>query len=221
MPRPSSALPAAGQRPSTRDLILEAAGRRFAERGFAGVSVRQIAAEAGLRNQASLYHHFKNKRALYEAALTRGIEPIVAMVAASRDDAGVESTLIDRLVEYLAEHPHLPRLIQRVGLEDLRYLPSVVPRVIRPLYAEGLKALARMAPDWNAADLPHLAIGFYHLIFGYFASASLLEAALESDWTAPAAVRRQQAFLRAALLRLARGEGPESGPPARRPRRRA
>src|SRR5439155_1143503 len=58
--------------PSTRDVILDAAERCFAERGFAGVSTREIAAEAGLRNQASLYHHFTDKRALYEAALARG-----------------------------------------------------------------------------------------------------------------------------------------------------
>src|SRR5574337_2169161 len=66
---------------STRDLILDAAERRFAERGFAGVSVREIAADAGLKNQASLYNHFRNKRALYEAVLARGLEPIVTLVA--------------------------------------------------------------------------------------------------------------------------------------------
>src|SRR5215510_7099334 len=69
--------------PSTRDVILDAAGRRFAERGFAGVSVREIATDAGLKNQASLYHHFRDKRALYEAVIARGLEPILTMVAAS------------------------------------------------------------------------------------------------------------------------------------------
>ena len=59
---------------STRDLILDAAEARFAERGFAGVSVREIAGDVGLKNQASLYHHFKSKRALYEAVLARGVE---------------------------------------------------------------------------------------------------------------------------------------------------
>ena len=34
----------------TRDLILDAAERHFAEHGFAGVSVREIAADAGLKN---------------------------------------------------------------------------------------------------------------------------------------------------------------------------
>jgi len=189
------------------------ASRRFADRGFAGASVREIATEAGLRNQASLYHHFRNKRALYEAALARDIEPILAITAESSAD----TDLIDRVVEYLAAHPHLPRLIQRVGLEDRRHLPSVVPRVIRPLYAEGLKALARMSPSWEPSALPHLAIGFYHLIFGYFASAPLLEAALETDPISPAAVRRQQAFLRTALTRLITGTDEPPAPP--RPRR--
>src|SRR5439155_7149757 len=50
----------AREAPSTRDAILDAAERRFAERGFAGVSMREIAAEAGLKNQASLYHHFRH-----------------------------------------------------------------------------------------------------------------------------------------------------------------
>src|SRR5262252_4697339 len=76
MPR-RSAPPRRRANNSTRDVILDAAGRRFAERGFAGVSVREIAADAGLKNQASLYHHFKNKKALYEAVLGRGLEPII------------------------------------------------------------------------------------------------------------------------------------------------
>jgi len=212
MPRRRS--PAPRHTGSTRDRILDVAGRHFADRGFAGASVRQIAAEAGLRNQASLYHHFRNKRALYEAALARGIEPILALVAEIGADDPLGGSMIERLVAYLAAHPHLPRLIHRLGLEDRRYLPSVVPRVIRPLYAEGVKALARQRPSWNAAMLPHVAIGFYHLIFSYFVSAPLLEAALDLEATAPAAVRRQQEFLREALTRLV---GPSR--PRRRPSR--
>jgi AcrR family transcriptional regulator len=198
--------------PSTRDRILDVAGRRFAEHGFAGASVRQIAAEAGLRNQASLYHHFRNKHALYEAALARGIEPILAMAAESRDDDALGASLVERLVVYLAAHPHVPRLIHRLGLEDRRYLPSVVSRVIRPLYTEGVKALARQSRSWTPEMLPHLAIGFYHLIFGYFVSAPLLEAALDLEATAPAAVRRQQAFVREALTRLVAPSRPRRRP---------
>src|SRR5215468_10856090 len=114
MPPRAAAVPR--EAPSTRDVILDAAERHFADRGFAGVSVREIAAEAGLKNQASLYHHFRNKRALYEAVLARGLEPILSLVAQSDVAARTETAatfndqFVDAVLAYLGEHPHLPRL---------------------------------------------------------------------------------------------------------------
>lgn len=49
---------------STRDELLETAMRLFAERGFDGVSIANIADEHGLTKQA-LLHHFKTKEKLY------------------------------------------------------------------------------------------------------------------------------------------------------------
>ena len=194
---------ARGREPrSTRDLILDAAERRFAERGFTGVSVRQIAADAGLKNQASLYHHFKNKKALYEAVLARGIEPIIQIVAES-DSAGVDADpALDRVVDYLAAHPNLPRLIQRAGLDDSKQLRSTLQRFVRPLSTQGLKVLAGTSGQWSRAEIPHLAAGLYHLIFGYFANASLLEVVLPDNPRGPAAVARQRRFVKAAVARL-------------------
>lgn len=45
---------------STPDLILKAAGRLFAAKGFHGTSTRQIAEAVGIR-QPSLFHHFESK----------------------------------------------------------------------------------------------------------------------------------------------------------------
>jgi AcrR family transcriptional regulator len=203
---------AAEPRP-TRDLILDAAERHFAERGFAGVSVREIAADAGLKNQASLYHHFRNKRALYEAVLARGLDPIITLVTASGEsashpeggtglDAGTVGAFLDLVVNYLDAHPHLPRLIQRAALDDSRYLRSAAGRFLQPLYAQGLRVLRRAGGAWQADELLHLAAGLYHLIFGYFANAKLLEMVTQSDPLAPAAVARQRRFLRAAVAQL-------------------
>jgi AcrR family transcriptional regulator len=216
---------AAAGRPvqSTRDVILDAAERRFAERGFAAVSVREIAADAGLRNQASLYHHFRHKRALYEAVLARGIEPMMALLAesaASTGDEGYGEAFVDRLVVYLADRPHLPRLIQRAVLEDRRYLPSALPRLLKPLYEQGLRVLAERGGSWQPADLPHLASALYLLIFGYFASAALFEAVTQQDPRSPAAVQRQRQFLKAALAKLFAADPPRRGV-ARIPRRRS
>ena len=191
----------------TRDVILDAAERRFAERGFAGVSVREIAADAGLKNQASLYHHFKNKRALYEAVLQRGLLPLIEIVSSS-ETAGDESDPgVERVVDYLAAHPHLPRLIQRAGLDDTKALRGLVSKYLSPLYANGLRILGG-AGGWEPADMPHLAAGLYHLIFGYFANAALLETVLDEDPRSPAALARQVQFLKTAMARLLRGEAP-------------
>ena len=191
---------------STRDVILDAAERRFAERGFAGVSVREIAGDAGLKNQASLYHHFKNKKALYEAVLQRGLEPIIELVAGSETVGDASDPVLDRIVDYLATRPHLPRLIQRAGLDDSKALRGTVSRLLAPLYNSGLKVLAGSSGTWSESEIPHLAAGLYHLIFGYFANAALLETVLPDDPRSPAALARQAHFLKVAVARLLGGE---------------
>lgn len=195
---------------STRELILDAAERRFAERGYAGVAVREIAADAGLKNQASLYHHFKNKRAIYEAVLARGIEPLIALIPGGgsfRFDADTAEALVDVVLDYLRERPNLPRLIQRAGLDDAKYLRKTLPRLLRPLYEQGLRMLSNAELPWRQDELPHVAAGFYHLIFGYFANAGLLEAVLQSDPASVEAVERQRTFLKMAARKLLGGAG--------------
>jgi TetR/AcrR family transcriptional regulator len=210
--RAQPVVPRASAARATRDVILDAAERRFAERGFTGVSTRELAAEAGLRNQASLYDHFRNKRALYEAVLARGIDPVVAVIAASgsaqRAASGDETpasgtdAFVDLLLDYLVEHPHLPRLIQRAALDDSRYLRSALPRLLRPLYAQGMRVLAAAEGPWQGGELPHLAAGLYLLIFGYFASAKLLETVLDGDPLSPGAIARQRRFVKIAVNQL-------------------
>jgi AcrR family transcriptional regulator len=211
-----------GESPSTRDLILDAAERRFAARGFTGVSVREIATEAGLKNQASLYHHFRDKQALYEAVLARGVGPIVALlaetgVAAGDDGAALTAEMvervIDRLLDYLEAHPHLPRLIQRAALDDTRRLRTTFARLLRPLYAQGLRVLG--GTPWEPQALPHVAAAIHHLIFGWFAGAPLLEVVVQHDPLAGAALARQRRFLKAAIGQLL-GLRPARLRPARR-----
>lgn len=51
-----------------RERILKAAAELFAERGFHGVSISDVAEAAGLVKSA-IYHHFPSKEALYVAVL--------------------------------------------------------------------------------------------------------------------------------------------------------
>jgi AcrR family transcriptional regulator len=69
--------PRTGRRPgrsSTRQAILEAAGRLFAERGYEGATMRAIAADAGV-DAALVVHFFGNKATLLAEAVHWPFEP--------------------------------------------------------------------------------------------------------------------------------------------------
>jgi AcrR family transcriptional regulator len=73
----------------TRWRILEAALDAFAERGYDGVSTREIARQAEVTS-ATVYHHFPSKFSLYQDAYRYAID--VAFGAYARAVAGQQST---------------------------------------------------------------------------------------------------------------------------------
>jgi AcrR family transcriptional regulator len=66
----------------TRDRILEAATRLFAERGFRKVTVREICSEAAA-NVAAVNYHFGDKLGLYKEVL----QPVIAAIRATTEEA--------------------------------------------------------------------------------------------------------------------------------------
>lgn len=69
--RRSPGRPRAGNDPGLRERIVTAATREFAAAGFDGAKVGRIAREAGC-DRALVYHYFKTKRLLFQAALDAG-----------------------------------------------------------------------------------------------------------------------------------------------------
>lgn len=55
----------------TREIILSAARKEFANHGFSGARIKSIAEMAGMNMQA-IYYHFESKEGLYTAALQDG-----------------------------------------------------------------------------------------------------------------------------------------------------
>ena len=60
---------------ATREHLLDAAERLFAEHGFEGASLRSITAAAGA-NLASVHYHFGSKESLIRAVFSRRIQPL-------------------------------------------------------------------------------------------------------------------------------------------------
>lgn len=55
---------------NTRDLIMQEALKMFAVKGYAAVSMRDIAAAVGIR-ASSIYHHFTGKQELFDALVEK------------------------------------------------------------------------------------------------------------------------------------------------------
>ena len=70
-----------------RESILDTAARLFSQKGYSGVSIRDIAQACRLTN-AALYYHFKNKEDLYLAVLHRDHQKVMRSVVGDPPQAG-------------------------------------------------------------------------------------------------------------------------------------
>ena len=64
-----------------REQLLDIGRRLFAERGFEGTSIEEIAAQAGV-SKPVVYEHFNNKEGLYAVVVDREVERLLAMATA-------------------------------------------------------------------------------------------------------------------------------------------
>jgi AcrR family transcriptional regulator len=208
---PSTGQSTAASKPvlPTRAVILDTAERLFGARGVDGVAVRDLAREMHL-TAPSLYNHFPSKQALYDAVLERGLHPIVELLAEAWHPGALRPdnvrTTLDRLVGHLAKHPHLARLLQRAMLEDTGSVQELITRWLTPVYREGFAVIAETAEaaGWDAAELPHLTIGLFGLVFAYFTNTTALRliAADTGDPLSAASLAVQREFLEKAIFRL-------------------
>jgi AcrR family transcriptional regulator len=102
-------------RGSTVDRLIEVAERLFAEHGLDGVSLRQIAAEAGTLNNSAVRYHFGSKEALVTAIIEYRLPHIIQrreLLAARSDPDDLRSVL----------EAHLLPVIDMAETTDNHYL---------------------------------------------------------------------------------------------------
>lgn len=146
----------------SRDSILEAAQRLFAERGYLGISLDEIAKRSGAKRSLILYH-FKSKIGLWRAASARAavhfndavrgkmdslpdasiMEKRRAMVAAWFD-AFVENPAFPKMLvlEGGAPGPRLDWMIENFGYEqDIAGTPVLKQRMTQSVLRDALMAI--------------------------------------------------------------------------------
>ncbi|NYD79329.1 TetR/AcrR family transcriptional regulator [Arthrobacter cupressi] len=88
----------------SRELILAAARRLFAEHGFDGTSLRQVAREAGV-DPALVHHFFKGKDELFALSVDLPADPAEVLAGVESLDPGQRAEEIVRAVLRLWESP--------------------------------------------------------------------------------------------------------------------
>jgi TetR/AcrR family transcriptional regulator len=111
----------------TRALVIDAAERLFAERGFAATSMRDISAASGVSHPL-IHHHFGSKEELYAAVKRRMVEGYArrfpAAARAPNRPLSVRSEM-RRIMTYLSENPVMLRLCSWTRLEgDVQVWPG-------------------------------------------------------------------------------------------------
>ena len=190
----------ANETESTRDRILDVAESLFAQKGLAGTAVRDIARAAGL-TAPSLYNYFEGKQALYEAVLARGVQPLFDLIGglAKGGARGEDRTgeMLDGIMDHLAGHPDLARLIQHEALTDGASLEQIAHGWLRPIVSRGLLAMQEEGDSvWTEDERPLAVAAWIHVILGHFAMAPLLRSLFDFDPLAPEQIERQKRFLR-------------------------
>ncbi|MFJ3958671.1 TetR family transcriptional regulator [Arthrobacter sp. NPDC090010] len=94
----------------TRERILSAARTLFAEHGFDGTSLRQVAREAGV-DPALVHHFFEGKDELFALSIELPADPSQVLAGVTSDDPGKRSEEIVRAVLTLWESPAQHRLV--------------------------------------------------------------------------------------------------------------
>jgi AcrR family transcriptional regulator len=126
---------------ATRDKLLEAAGRAFAERGYSGATVRDICKEAGA-NVAAVNYYFKDKLALYSEVLNQMKRAAhVDQMRAALDQKASPEEILRAVIKARLRGLHgqkLPdwhfRIAAREFAQPTPAMAQVIDKVMRPIH---------------------------------------------------------------------------------------
>jgi AcrR family transcriptional regulator len=146
----------------TQGKILDTAERLFGDQGYAGTSLRQIIAAAGV-NLAAIHYHFGSKEELLDHLVMRKAGPVnaerLAMLDRCQAEAGSAPVTVEKILRAfleppllrVKENPDFAKLMGRLYGEGL--MPLIVEKHFQPVLTRFLAAFGRALPRLSPAEL--------------------------------------------------------------------
>jgi TetR/AcrR family transcriptional regulator len=185
---------------ATRNKLLLAARREFADSGLAGARVDEIAARAGVNKQL-VYHYFGDKDALYLAVLEWVYEEIRSHERRLNLEGLPPERAIRKLIEssfdHLATHPDFILLLNdenRAGARHVRgsrkleTMHSPLVSMVSEILGEGV----RNGVFRKGINPVHLYISIAGLSYFFFSNTPTLSAIFGKDLSSAAAKRARR-----------------------------
>ena len=190
------------QAPSTSDRILDAAEDLFAAKGYSATSLGDVADRVGIRSP-SLYNHFKNKEALYQAVLNRLLTDFSAPLE-ELDRGPVTSDRVFHWLEAIVRqhhaNPNLARLLQHAALSGGPHTNELIDRLFRPMFQSGTRIEDREISLFEDAGLqPWAVMAFNNLVMSYVTMAPMYRDLLGQDPFSEEALENQLNLIKTLL----------------------
>jgi AcrR family transcriptional regulator len=134
----------------TADAVLDAALTLFAERGYHGTAVSQIAASLGIRTP-SLYNHMRSKQELLEAIIGRTVDGVLADFRTAVDEVSDPAERLRRAVRVYALRHATHRREALVANRDTASLPEPARTRVRQQERSPERAVRGIIADGVAA----------------------------------------------------------------------
>jgi TetR/AcrR family transcriptional regulator len=204
-----SRLGSRGRPEETRTAILQAAVREFAREGIAGARTDAIARSAKV-NKALLYYYYRDKDALYGAALDHVFQErnayLLRVLAEDIPPGEKIVRYVGAFFDYLAEHPLQREIVQREIVARGSHMQRVVKVYMRPIYEQLVKVLKEGigAGFFRPVDPLQFIPSMVAVTVHYFGTAPLMKVMTQEDPLTPERLAARRAavldFITAALF---------------------
>ena len=108
-----------------RDVILHESGRLFVDRGYHGLSMREVVEAVGV-SKAALYYHYRDKEDLFMAVLVSNLDRIELVINEARQPLTTRQR-IEQMVQSIFQHAPEQRAIIRLASQEMAHSQNRVP----------------------------------------------------------------------------------------------